>query len=75
MITPNYKEIKKEYDLFKQNLPNNEFEELYGEFKFAKKLLRAGQNENIPKEELNEFGIIMQTCLSKLHKLGYKKIR
>ncbi|MBQ3102412.1 hypothetical protein IJC60_05355 [bacterium] len=74
-IIPRYKDIKKEFEAFKQNLPTDEFEKLYGEFNFAKRLLEASKCEELPKEELDELAIIKQTRLSKLHKLGYKKIR
>ena len=42
---------------------------------FAKRLLEAGKRENIAQGELAELATIAQTRLSKLHKLGYKKIR
>lgn len=74
-IIQSYKDIKKEFEIFKQNLPSDEFEKLYGEFNFAKRLLEAGKYEDIPKEELGELTTVKQTRLSKLHKLGYKKIR
>ncbi len=66
-----YKQMKRAYEEFKQNLPNDSFTRYYKEIMFMKNLIAIAEKRGLQKDVF-EYSAIKDNAVKKLDELGYK---
>ncbi len=65
-----YSEIKNQYEKFKKNPPEDEFERWYLQYSFAKNLINFAKKQNLDKD-IFEYNKVKDEAAQKLRDMGY----